>query len=198
MVTRSILERDFPLTPSPCLCHPIAAVPRGLWGPYVHVLQPCPPRGSCAITDRLDGFALFGCRCSYGFAGADCETEVMSPWMRVLAQSTLVLSNVAMLPSFLLCLRLAVRHLYIPGNTAICTRCDPRSLQPKAGVTGVWQIYACFILHCMRALAYLNACKPFHRCRSPDGCYTPGDVLWLDSNSSNSKNGSSWSRERNA
>ncbi|CDJ35642.1 uncharacterized protein EMH_0099210 [Eimeria mitis] len=37
--------------------------------------QPCPESSSCAITERLDGFAVLGCRCAWGFVGAACEVE---------------------------------------------------------------------------------------------------------------------------
>ncbi|OEH73919.1 hypothetical protein cyc_03519 [Cyclospora cayetanensis] len=117
----------------------------------------CPPRGSCAITGRLDGFAVFGCRCAYGFTGADCESEYMNAWMRTLAQGALVLSNVAMLPSFLLCLRLAVRHLNIPGNSAACDLCKINMHHAKSGQVGIWQAHSCFILYLSRAFAYFNA-----------------------------------------
>lgn len=124
------------------------------------LLQPCPEQGACAITDRLDGFAVFGCRCAYGFGGENCEAELLGPWLRGLAQAALVLSNLALLPSFLLCLRLALRHLNIPGNPSACARClaGAPPLKP-GGPARSCSSHACCVLYAARALAYFSACK---------------------------------------
>lgn len=128
---------------------------------YLCVMQPCPPRGSCAITDRFDGYYVFGCRCVYGYGGPSCEEEYMGPWMRLLAQGALVLSNFAMLPSFFLCMRLAVRHIRLSGHPPSCGVCAAAHAERKVKKRPLsrWETHRCFILHAVRAFAYFNACK---------------------------------------
>lgn len=137
--------------------------------------QPCPEFGSCAITDRVDGFAVLGCRCAYGFGGATCGAEVMSPWLRTLAQALLVLSNLAMLPSALLCLRLAVRHLNLPGNPNACARCKAKRLHDMdmhANADG--PSHAHCLLYALRAAAYLNACTLYSSLTEPTTVHAHG------------------------
>lgn len=86
----------------------------------------------------------------------------MSFWMRVLAQAALVFSNLAALPSFFLCMRLALRHVSIRGNLRKCAVCTKgrSQQQTQGGLLGLWEKHSCFILHTARALAYLNVCEP--------------------------------------
>ncbi|KAL8453770.1 hypothetical protein Emed_000711 [Eimeria media] len=85
--------------------------------------QPCPDMSSCSSTESIDGFTVFGCRCAYGYAGATCEYESASVWLRLLAQGALIFSNLALLPTVLLCVRLAIRHLRCMEASKPCPVC---------------------------------------------------------------------------
>ncbi|KAL8273012.1 hypothetical protein Esti_003065 [Eimeria stiedai] len=122
--------------------------------------QPCPVMSSCTATESIDGFTVFGCRCAFGYTGATCEYESASVWLRLLAQGTLIFSNLALLPTVFLCVRLAIRHLRCIGASRSCPVCVPKQqghLQQKSGIREVWSRQSCFLLHSVRAIAYFNA-----------------------------------------
>ncbi|KAL8433456.1 hypothetical protein Efla_001274 [Eimeria flavescens] len=122
--------------------------------------QQCPPTSSCSITERLAGFAIFGCRCAYGLTGSSCEYEAISVWLRLLARGFLVLSNLALLPAVFLCMRLCVRHLPCLKTSEMCSVCFPRCQAHTSQenlISILWSRHSCFLLHTVRALIYFNA-----------------------------------------
>lgn len=85
--------------------------------------------------------------------------------MRALAQGALVFSNIAMLPSVFLCMRLALRHLRPPnasgGGCPVCDAEGPEGFlqeQPR-GLLGLWHKHSCCLLHVIRGFVYFNACE---------------------------------------
>ncbi|KAL8432887.1 hypothetical protein ACSSS7_004290 [Eimeria intestinalis] len=122
--------------------------------------QPCPDMSSCSATESIDGFTVFGCRCAYGYTGATCEYESVSVWLRLLAQGALIFSNLALLPTVFLCVRLAIRHfrcVEVSRPCPVCTWKQQGHLKQKSGIREVWNRQSCFLLHSVRAVAYFNA-----------------------------------------
>ncbi|KAL8448601.1 hypothetical protein Emag_003916 [Eimeria magna] len=121
--------------------------------------QPCPDMSSCSATESIDGFTVFGCRCAYGYTGATCEYESASVWLRLLAQGALIFSNLALLPTVLLCVRLAIRHfrcIEVSRACPVCVSKQPGNVQQKSGIREIWNRQSCFLLHSVRAFAYFN------------------------------------------